>query len=215
GPVTAGKRMLLATQAVAATGLVTPDYIMPDRFVRTDAGVLSFSGGDSLSYPQLPADGVNALFASTLPGPNIGPNIATNFAGVTASLPVTTVSVVEFYNQGLDHYFISPLAPDIDALDTGVFAGWARTGFTFNAFPSQASGGAGVNPVCRFFIPPEHGNSHFFSASLADCTFILSQTGTNPSFSGYIYETPNAFYIALANTTTGACPAGTLPVYRL
>jgi photosystem II stability/assembly factor-like uncharacterized protein len=128
---------------------------------------------------------------------------------------VTTISVVEFYNQALDHYFMSPLAPDIVALDTGVFGGWARTGFTFNAYPTQASGGSGVNPVCRFFIPPQHGNSHFFSASPADCAFILDQTATNPSFSGYILESPNAFFLALADTTTGACPAGTLPVYRL
>ena len=213
--LTASARVLIATQGVAATGLVTPDYVIPDRFIATDGGTLNFANVDSFGYPGLPTDGVNALFVSTLPGPNTGPNIATNFAGVAASLPVTTVSVVEFYNPALDHYFISPLAPDIDALDRGVFGGWARTGFTFNAFPSQASGGPGVNPACRFFIPPEHGNSHFFSASLADCTFILGQIGTNPSFSGYIYETPNAFYIALANTTTGACPAGTIPVYRL
>jgi len=212
--VTAGKRVLIATQAVAATGLVTPDYIIPDRFLPTDGGSLIYANTDSFNYNVLPTDGVNALFASTFPGPNTGPNIATNFAGVSVSLPVTTISVVEFYNQALDHYFMSPLAPDIVALDTGIFGGWARTGFTFNAYPTQASGG-NVNPVCRFFIPPQHGNSHFFSASPADCAFILDQTASNPSFSGYILESPNAFFIALPNTTTGACPAGTLPVYRL
>ena len=207
--------MLIATQAVAASGLITPDYVMPDRFVPTDGGVLDFAGVDSLSYPILPTDGVNALFANTTPGPNTGPNLATNFAGQTARIPAGAVTVVEFYNQALDHYFVSPLAPDIVALDTGVFDGWSRTGLTFKAYPTQASGGAGVNPVCRFFIPPQHGNSHFFSASLAECAIVLEKIGTDPSFSGYILETPSAYYITLPDTTTGACPAGTLAVYRL
>ena len=208
---TANRHVLIATQGVAAASLVTPDYVMPDRFVATDGGTVNFANVDLFAHGPLPVDGINAQFA----GRASGPNLATNFAGVSVSLPVTTVSVVEFYNHALDHYFMSPLAPDIVALDTGVFGGWARTGFTFNAYPTQASGGAGVNPVCRFFIPPQHGNSHFFSASPADCTFILDQTATNPSFSGYILESPNAFFMALPNTATGACPAGTLAVYRL
>ena len=213
--VTAGKRVLIATQAVAAAGLVTPDYIMPDRFLPTDGGSLIYANTDSFNYDVLPTDGVNALFTGITPGPIIGPNIATNFEGNSATLPAGAVTVVEFFNQSLDHYFVSPLAPDIDALDTGRFEGWARTGLTFNAYPTAASGGAGVNPVCRFFIPPQHGNSHFFSASPAECAVVLEKIGTDPNFSGYILESPGAFYIALPDTATGACPTGTLPVYRL
>ncbi len=212
---TANKRVLIATQAVAATGLITPDYVMPDRFLPTDGGTLGYAGVDSLTYMALPIDGVTALFAGTAPGPITGPNVATNFAGAAASLPAGPITVVEFYNAALDHYFISPLAPDIDALDTGHFAGWARTGFTFEAYPTQAAGGAGVNPVCRFYIPPQHGDSHFFSASPAECASVLAKVGTDPNYSGYSYETPNAFFIALPDLATGACPSGTIPVYRL
>src|SRR3954466_3000275 len=50
-----------------------------------------------------------------------------------------TVTVVEYYNAALDHYFISPLQPDIDALDSGRLAGWARTGQSFQAFPGSAA----------------------------------------------------------------------------
>ena len=83
-------------------------------------------------------------------------------------------------------------------------------------FPTQAAGGAGANPVCRFYIPPQHGDSHFFSADpVVECPAILAKIQTDPNYSGYDYETPNAFYIALPNTMTGACPAGTIPVYRL
>jgi len=216
--VTANKRVLIATQGVAATGLVTPDYVMPDRFVATDGGTLTFANVDTLAYAALPTDGVNALFANLAPGSNL----ATNFAGRSATLPPGAVTVVEFYNLALDHYFVSPLAPDIDALDTGKFEGWSRTGLTFQAyvgpsveFATPPFRGEGVNPVCRFFIPPQHGNSHFFSASPAECAVVIDKIGTDPSFSGYILETPSAFYIALPDTASGACPAGTVPVYRL
>ncbi len=212
---TAGKHVLIASQGFAALNLITPDYILPDRFIAVDGGALDYAGVSSLSYASLPTDGVTARFTGTTPGPITGPNVATNFAGQTASVPAAPITVVEFYNAALDHYFMSPLAPDIDALDSGRTKGWTRTGLNFKGFPSQASGGADVNPVCRFYIPPQHGSSHFFSASPSECNDALIATATNPSFSGYIYETPAAFYIALPDTTTGACPAGTVPVYRL
>jgi hypothetical protein len=208
---TAGKRVLVATQAFAALGLVIPDYVIPNDFIATDAATLSFAGGDQFSYPLLPTDGISALARSGA----ATPNVATNFAGATASATALPVTAVEYYNPALDHYFMSALQPDIDALDTQRIPGWRRTGFSFKVFPSQASGGAGASPVCRFYIPPEHGNSHFFSASPAECATVLQKIGTDPNFSGYIYETPNAFYIALPDTTTGACPAGMIPVYRL
>ena len=124
------------------------------------------------------------------------------------------VTVIEYYNVALDHYFITSLQPDIEALDSGHFFGWSRTGLTFQAFADQASGGAGVSPVCRFYIPPP-ADSHFFSASPAECAAVLARIATDPNYSGFIYETPNAFYIAVPDMATGACPAGTIPVYRL
>jgi len=130
---------------------------------------------------------------------------------VAGAQPVT---VIEFYNPTLDHYFISSLQPDIDALDSGHFFGWSRTGLTFQGFADQASGGPGVNPVCRFYIPPP-ADSHFFSAVPAECAAVLAKIPVDPNYSGFIYETPNAFYIAVPDFTTGACPAGTIPVYRL
>mgnify|MGYP003694616863 CR=1 FL=1 len=69
---------------------------------------------------------------------------------------------VEYYHDNLDHYFISASATDIAALDSGKFIGWARTGYTFKVY-TQPQGTA--NPVCRFYIPPGLGDSHFYSAS--------------------------------------------------
>ena len=86
-------------------------------------------------------------------------------AGSLAAQPVT---VIEYYYPPLDHYFITSLPSEIDALDSGQFFGWSRTGLTFQAFADQASAGTGANPVCRFYIPPP-ADSHFFSASPAEC----------------------------------------------
>ncbi|MCC7122340.1 MAG: hypothetical protein IT493_12350 [Gammaproteobacteria bacterium] len=38
---------------------------------------------------------------------------------------------------------------------------------------------------------------------------------TDPNYRGYVFESPHAFYAALPDPLTGACPAATIPVYRL
>ena len=139
--------------------------------------------------------------------------LALTFAAAVPSAGAQAVTVIEYYNVALDHYFITSLQPDIDALDSGHFFGWSRTGLTFQAFADQASGGPGVNPVCRFLIPPP-ADSHFFSASPAECAAVLAKIPIDPNYHGFAYETANAFYIAVPDAT-GACPAGTIPVYRL
>src|ERR1700738_2993783 len=136
------------------------------------------------------------------------------FVCAAASMRAQAVTVIEYYNPALDHYFISSLQPDIQALDSGHFFGWSRTGLTFQGFADQASGGPGASPVCRFYIPPP-ADSHFLSASPAECAAVLAKISTDPNYRSFVYETPNAFYIALPDSTTGACPAGTVPVYRL
>ena len=119
--------------------------------------------------------------------------------------------VVEYYNATLDHYFITPLANEIDALDSGRILDWMRTGLSFTA---SASPSPGLVPVCRFYIPPAHGDSHFLSASADECAAVRAKINTDPNFSGYIEETSAAFYVALPDAT-GACPDRTANVYRL
>ena len=230
GSMTAGRRILLATHAFAAqtkaygypppppppdnppppSGSGQPDFILPDGFVPTDGGTLNYAGVDQMTFGPLPTDGVNALNR----GGGIGPGTAVNFAGVVTAPTATAVTLVEFYNAALDHYFVSALQPDLDALDSGRIAGWTRTGGVFKVYPTSALGG-GTNAVCRFLIPPQHGNSHFFSASPDECTAVLGKIATDPNYSGYVEETASAFFIALPDTSTGACPAGTVVVYRL
>jgi hypothetical protein len=44
--------------------------------------------------------------------------------------------------------------------------GWARTGNAFKVYTDPASN---ANPVCRFYIPPVVGDSHFYTASPVEC----------------------------------------------
>jgi lysyl endopeptidase len=113
---------------------------------------------------------------------------------------------VEFYNEGLDHFFITTDANEINLLDTGVLRGWVRTGIRFLAYNVPT---AGTNPVCRFYLRPEVGDSHFYSGDPNECAQTLARFGAS-----WIYESPSVFYIALPNLVTGACPPGTLPVWR-
>jgi hypothetical protein len=203
---TGGRHILIATQTFASLGLVTPDYVVPDRFLPTDGGTINYVLSQ-VTYNLLPTDGTLALKAD---GTTV-PNIATNFSGTSAMVPPTPVTSVEFFNAALNHYFISALAPDIDALDSGRIAGWVRTNLNFLVYPSQASGGAGASPVCRILIPPP-ADSHFFSASPQECADTLAK------FPFMVKETDAAFYIALPVTTgpmAGTCPALTVPVYRV
>jgi len=116
--------------------------------------------------------------------------------------------VVEFYNATLQHYFMTTNPPEIDDLDTGVHPGWERTGLRFLAYSSPVPG---ASPVCRFYRTPGFGDSHFYSASAAECQAVLAQPA---KFPGWTYESSAVFYVALPDPVSGACPAGDVPVWR-
>jgi hypothetical protein len=148
----------------------------------------------------------------------LGTDVLKNEFYVMAYYPGSpAVTVVEYYNKVLDHYFMTSLAAEIALLDAHVppFQDWTRTQQSFQAYPVQVTPALG--PVCRFLIPPQHGDSHFFSAAPPDCTFLLkaaADPANNPNFSGYFEETAAAFFVSLPDTT-GACPSGTVPVFRM
>ncbi|MDQ6620345.1 MAG: S8 family peptidase [Pseudomonadota bacterium] len=123
-------------------------------------------------------------------------------SALTSRMPA--IRVVEYYWAARDHYFVTADAGEIAKLDTSL--DWKRTGQAFGAY-TAATGTA--SKVCRMYIPPANGDSHFFSASPAECATVQVK------FPGFTYEAPNAFYIELPDASTGACPAGTLAVYRL
>jgi len=122
-----------------------------------------------------------------------------------AGPPKQPVTVVEYYNASLNHYFITWIPGEIAILDAGVtIKGWTRTGKSFN---THASPQAGTTAVCRFYIPPEKGNSHFFGRGTAEC----AATGQkNPTFT---LEDPAFMHMYLP--AAGNCPPETVEVYRV
>ena len=122
----------------------------------------------------------------------------------TTGTPPSTVTVVEYYHAGFDHYFITSVPGDIVALDGGAFGGvWARTGYQFKAY---AAPGTGTASVCRFFstaFAPK--SSHFYTPYGFECNSLKTDPGWQYEDSNLVMAMPDA---------SGHCPAGFAPVYR-
>ena len=120
--------------------------------------------------------------------------------------PPVPIPVVEYFNAGFGHYFMTAQADEIAGLDAGAFNfAFVRTGAGFKAWSTQV---AGTVPVCRFFTTPGTfgtKSSHFYTANPLECDGLK----LNPN---WIYE-KIAFFIAIP--TGGVCPGGTIPVYRM
>ena len=134
---------------------------------------------------------------------------------VLTPVPVTFVQVEEFYHRGLGHYFITADAAEKQLLVTGVHSGWERTGESFRAYATGSRPEGAVSPVCRYYGRPERGlDSHFHSAGYTydplECLSVFVKFSSD-----WLLESDNAFQINLPDSTTGACPSGTVPVYRL
>lgn len=158
--------------------------------VSTDVRVPDGSGG----YTSLCAPDVRTLHVAT------------------ESFPVALVRVVEFYNEALDHYFITQDAKEIADLDTGVHRGWSRTGESFLAYASYESDNRGRH-VCRWYGLPSAGlDTHFMSALSAEC---YPSAATALGSGNWEREAESAFDIPLPDTSTGECPQTAVPVYRL
>ena len=213
-----------------------PDFVIPFRFIATDGGTIDFAGADEITYEALPTDGKQGLYRDGVHRASVADSVDFNSYCAPAALnhgfcfcsyvafgrlavSATEVTVVEYYDIARDHYFMTASAPDIDALDSGRIAGWQRTALYF---PAQSTfyylnPGFGfqpdadpAQPVCRMYIPPQDGDSHFFSAFADECAQVIA---LHPE---YVLESPAAFYAGLPDAATGVCPNPYLiPVYRL
>ena len=116
----------------------------------------------------------------------------------------TIVRVIEYYNEAQDHYFITWLPEEIAKLDAGVqIEGWHRTGYSFLSY---AKAQPGTSDICRFYIPPAAGDSHFYGRGTAECAATAS---AHPD---YTLEDPN--FMAMFLPLGGVCPLNTTEVYR-
>jgi hypothetical protein len=138
--------------------------------------------------------------------PNRGPGFVTLPYSVTGvGGVVTPVDVVEYYNAALDHYFITWLPAEQANLDAGSTpTRWSRTGFAFHAY---AAAQPGTSPICRYYLPPAFGDSHFFGRGTAECD------ATGAAHQAFVLEEPQFMQMFLP--LAGACPVGTTPIYRV
>lgn len=204
---TAQRYVLVATEAFAALKLITPDYIMPPRFLGMKAGgQIDFAGVDAIAHGPLPLDGATALFRDG----SVGPAIARNFRGESATInlapPAPPAAVaVEYYYEAWDHYFVTAFPAEVGLLDGGAYGGvWKRTGQVFNVWPEPT---ATSSPTCRFFstsFAPR--SSHFYTPFASECNTVKG----SPDWQ---YENI-AFHIEAASAS-GTCSSNTVPLYRL
>jgi hypothetical protein len=140
-------------------------------------------------------------------------------AGLSQLLPPEEesgiVEVIEFYNTDLDHYFITASQADVNFIDQG-FAGqgWVHTGESFLAW-SLGSNIEAAN-VCRFYGSMYPGpNSHFFTLSTQDCSFLMSLQETQPAteprwnFEEYAFS-----LMPPVQDQESPCAENLIPVYR-
>jgi N-acetylneuraminic acid mutarotase len=121
-----------------------------------------------------------------------------------APAPPGLTRVIEYYNEDLDHYFITALADEIAKLDDSRLAGWQRTGYQFNAYEAPV---AGTSSVCRFYSVAFATSSHFYTPLHSECAKLRTDAH-------WMLESDALFHIALPSQD-GACAAGVAPVYRL
>jgi hypothetical protein len=118
------------------------------------------------------------------------------------------VQVIEYYNASINHYFITPNSVEIGLLGKPPFQAWQPTGLSFLAY-SQSSPPVGTVGVCRFFNDHFLGiSTHFYAPHGLGCEQVLA------GFPDWTIEDPQLFYAHLPDTS-GNCPVGDLPVYRL
>jgi len=196
---------------------------LPIRFLPTAGATVDFAGIDRATYTALPTNGKDALYRDGSVHWASLPSNGRCYSGAgcepryrIAYMDMDTAAI-EYYDAALDHYFVTALADEIDAIDAERVSGWQRTGERFSIGGGSNTHPGLDRPVCRFYIPPGAGDSHFYSASAEECA------ETQARFLGIVLETIGAFHAALPDPATGACPVFRgygfpvllTPVYRL
>ena len=117
--------MLLATaDFVCLPGAITPDFIIDDGFLFRPDGVVDFLSANSLTYDNLPIDGISSLHCEANDGisctaTSIGTNSPTNYAGATGSIDASGGGCMDTDSDGLcdgcDQCAGGPASGDTDA----------------------------------------------------------------------------------------------------
>ncbi len=132
------------------------------------------------------------------------PGVLSWIAGVVDAVS-DVVAAVEFYNAALDHYFLTWIPEEIAILDAGVtIKGWTRTG---QRIPVYSVAKTDASPVCRFYLPPAFGDSHFYGRGAAECD---ATARNHPEF---VLEDSRFMHMVLP--AAGSCPENTTTIKRV
>jgi len=205
---------LVGTQGFADLNLARTNFVVPNGFVFTTNGTIKL-GASAISYDALPTDGAHALYPHGIFFGDDAPRVGATVSGISGfltyfPLPAGINAVIEYYNRGLDDYFLTAYRSEVGVLDLGWIPGWERTGYILAAWTQTSSVAMGENPppnlapVCRLWL----GDSHFFSISADECAGV-------EKLPGVYRETNAAFFATLPDSATGSCPAGQTRVFRL
>jgi len=146
-------------------------------------------------------------------------HVCTNLTACSGGELPQIGTLVEFHNDGLNHFFMTFEGAEADGIDRGAAGpGWSRTGHVFRAYVRLRAVPRAVGPVCRFYGTPGIGpNSHFFTADRDECAAVSSDPGwsleTSQSFAA---ETPMRQCLTIDGEPecSSVCGRGRL-VYRL
>jgi hypothetical protein len=187
------------------SGVTEPGSSGSPLFIPNAAGFFELRGGlyggDSDCSNPTGLDDYSRLDVAM---PRIAQYLAPDVASASPVRPV-----VEYFNANLNDYFVTADPTEINCLDTGCHPGWERTGLRFLAYANPAVAPADAMPVCRFYVLPAFGDSHFYSADPTECARTAEQFKD-----AWVQESQAIFYIRLPDPNTGTCPANTEPVYR-
>jgi hypothetical protein len=220
GPVTLSLTARLNSYdgPVLGTATVSRDLPGPGADTTFPFGNLPVPAGSRVTFTQTLDAGTGPVFYDTGFGPCEG---VTETADTTAPLSefrragvgvritgafasAAPIPAVEYFHEGFGHYFMTAQADEIAGLDGGAYGGaFARTDAEFRVLDGPVGGAV---PVCRFFtVAFAPKSSHFYTADPVECEGVKA----NPNWQ---YE-KIAFYTRVP--AGGACPTGTVPVYRM
>ncbi len=121
---------------------------------------------------------------------------------------ITAATAVIYYHAQLAHFFLTADPAEQARLDTGITAGWTRTGDRFRVVIAGTL--PELSPVCRFYGRPEAGlDSHFFSAAPDECAAVAQKFSAS-----WLLESPSVFQVHLPDRSTGVCPRGSQKIVR-
>lgn len=170
--------------------------------------------GNSVTVVNMPSLAAGSYVLEGWGAPHTGGAPTRFFSNSIEVKPLVTVT--EFYQPDLDHYFLTARAEDVAMLDTGAFGRWDRSGQRFQAW-SNAGAAAGLKPVCRFWAAGS--GAHYYTVDAAECEQIkaLEKQGRAEAaaaksvYTGFQYE-GTAFYAVAP--VEGRCPAQLAAVSR-